>query len=196
MIRLPDRDDPDHDDAVRWWQAYLLADRDGIDELHERAGAGDDHARRQLACWLGDRGRAEEAISVIRPLTDGGEDIAQLWLARWLAECGRIDELRDRADAGDRHALAELADLLASQNRWADVRELACGPTGVRPELAAWLARQGDIDALRIAADAGDIDAQRRLARWLARHGQDDELRRRAGAGDYYAQSCLALPEA
>src|SRR5215468_2943119 len=60
------------DDATQWWRAYQLAED------------GDDHAQRQLARWLAERGRTAEAITVIRPLADAGEDLAQLWLARWL----------------------------------------------------------------------------------------------------------------
>ena len=36
------------EDQARWWQAYVLAENDGVDELRQRAEAGDDHARRQL----------------------------------------------------------------------------------------------------------------------------------------------------
>src|SRR5262249_58541749 len=74
------------EDAERWWQAYLLAENDQADELRQRAAGGDEHARRQLAGWLSDRARTEEAIEVIRPLADAGDDIAELWLARWLAD--------------------------------------------------------------------------------------------------------------
>jgi hypothetical protein len=81
-------------DAARWWQAYLLAENDQADELQARALAGDEHARRQLASWLADRARTEEAIEIIRPLADTGEDVAELWLARWLGERDHSDELR------------------------------------------------------------------------------------------------------
>jgi hypothetical protein len=97
-------------DAVQWWEAYCLAENDETDELRRRAGRGDDHARRQLACWLAERGGAEEAAVVIRPLAEAGEDVARLWLARWLARRGRFGELRQRADAGDEHARQQLAD--------------------------------------------------------------------------------------
>jgi len=63
------------------------------------------------------------------------------------------------------------------------------------PTPASWSrrqARQGDITAIRISADAGEGLARGQLARWLARHGEIDELRRRAEAGDSYAQGCLA----
>lgn len=74
------------DDAAQWWQAYCLAENDDVDELRERADADDDHARRQLASRLGERGRAQEALTLIRPLADAGDDIAQLWQARWLTD--------------------------------------------------------------------------------------------------------------
>jgi hypothetical protein len=82
------------EDAERWWQAYLLAENDQADELRQCAASGDEHARRQLASWLSDRARTEEAIEVIRPLADIADDVAELWLARWLAEADRLDELR------------------------------------------------------------------------------------------------------
>ena len=62
------------DDAARWWRAYCLAENDEVDQLRQQAEGGDDHARRQLASWLSDRGRAQEAIAVIRPLADAGEE--------------------------------------------------------------------------------------------------------------------------
>jgi hypothetical protein len=78
-------DSLDAEDAARWWQAYQLAEGDQAGELAARAAAGDEHARQQLASWLADRGRTQEAIEVIRPLADG-ENVAEMWLpAGWLA---------------------------------------------------------------------------------------------------------------
>src|SRR5260370_5219923 len=84
------------EDEERWWQAYLLAENDQDDGLRERAASGDEHARRQLASWLSDRLRTEEAIEVIRPLADAGDDVAELWLARGLPAGDHLDELRQR----------------------------------------------------------------------------------------------------
>jgi hypothetical protein len=39
----------DTEDAARWWQAYVLAENDHLDELRERAESGDGHARYWLA---------------------------------------------------------------------------------------------------------------------------------------------------
>jgi hypothetical protein len=180
------------DDAAAWWQAYLLAEDDRVDELRERADGGDGHARRQLASWLAERGRTAEAIAVIQPLADAGEDIPQLWLARWLAADDRIGELRQRADAGDEYAWPELFDWLAGHRRLEELRALAALDGRPRQLLTRWLARQGDIEVLQIGADAGDDHAQRMLAGWLARHGDIDELRRRAEAGDDHARERLA----
>ena len=145
------------DDAVRWWQAYVLAENDQVDELRERAAAGDEHARRQLASWLFERARTEEAIAVIRPLADAGDDVAERWLARWLADGDHPDELRQRADSGGYHAL---------------------------PELARWLADHDMLDELRQRAARGSYHALRELARRLAERDMHDELRELAAAAD------------
>jgi hypothetical protein len=179
------------DDAAQWWQAYCLAENDEAEELRLRSDRGDDHARRQLACWLGDRGRAQEAVEVIRPLADAGEDIARLWLARWLAECGQAGELRERADAGDAHALDELAGWLAGHDRFDELRELVTAREG-RAGVVRPAGHHGDVSVTRVLADAGDGDAQRRLAARLARRGDVDELRQRANRGDEYAREQLA----
>lgn len=178
-------------DAAQWWQAYCLAENDEAEELRQRSDRGDDHARRQLACWLGDRGRAQEAVAVIRPLADAGEDIAQLWLARWLAECGQAGELRERADAGDAHAVDELAGWLAGQHRFDELRELIMAKEG-RASVVRPAGHCGGVSVTRVLADAGDSDAQRQLAGWLARRGDIDELRQRANGGDEYARRQLA----
>jgi hypothetical protein len=113
MIHPPGED---IEDAERWWQAYLLAEDDQAGELRERSAAGDEHARRQLASWLADRARTQDAIEVIRPLArqhdlkvvrlaaDLGDDDARRRLERSL---GR---LRERAEAGDGHARRFLAE--------------------------------------------------------------------------------------
>jgi hypothetical protein len=172
----------DTEDAERWWQAYQLAEHDQAGELRERAGAGDEHARRQLACWLGDRGRTGEAIEVIVPLADAGDEVAGLWLARWLADGGHLDELRRRAAGGSYPALHELAGWLAGQQRLDELRELV---TGHLELLSGWLARAHDMRVVRLAADLGDHAARRRLEAWLTR------LHERAGAGDQHALGFL-----
>ena len=92
-----------------------LAPRDGKAALGERAVAGNEHARRQLASWLADRDRTEEVIEVIwlarqhgmrevRLAADLGDEAARGRLQRWLAR------LREHAEAGDEHAQGFLAE--------------------------------------------------------------------------------------
>jgi hypothetical protein len=128
------------EDAERWWRAYQLAESDQAGKLREHAEAGDEHARRQLASWLADRVRTEEAIEVIRPLADAGDEVAELWLARWLARHEHLDELRELI-ASHREALSS----------W-----LARGPGG-------------GMRVVRLVAELGDDAARRQLSRWLSR---------------------------
>jgi hypothetical protein len=157
----------DTEDAARWWRAYLLAENDQVDELRALTAAGDDHARRQLASWLSDRGacgrtlsdraKMEEAIEVILPLADAGDDVADRWLARWLADCDRLEELRRRAGSGSYHAMRELASQLAERDM---------------------------LDELRLHADSGSYPALRELATRLAQRDMHGELRELAVAAD------------
>ena len=173
----------DTEDAERWWQAYELARNDQAGQLRERAEAGDEHARRQLASWLADRARTQDAIEVIRPLADAGDDIAQLWLARWLADRDQLDELRQRSASGGYHALTELAGWLADHECMEELGQLLADQ---RQLLSSWLTRQYDMKVVRLGADLGDDEAIGRLARWL------DIMRERAAAGNEHARQVLA----
>jgi hypothetical protein len=153
------------DDAARWWQAYVLAENDQADELRDRAAAGDDHARRQLASWLSDRARTGEAIEVIRPLADAGDEVAELWLVRWLADDDRLDELREWAARDSYHGPHELAKLLAAHDLHDELRERAFS--------------------------GGGQDALRELAKWLAARDRHDELRELATAADPERRSLI-----
>ena len=177
------------EDAERWWQAYRLAENDQAGELGDRAAAGDEHARWQLASWLADRARLSEAIDVIRPMCDAGDEVAELWLARWLAYGVRLGELhlgelRQRAASGSNAALYELADWLAGREDLDELRELVADHRELL--LSGWLARNHGMRVVRLAAKLGDEDARQRLQRWLAR------LRDRATAGDEHALAFLA----
>jgi uncharacterized protein (DUF934 family) len=147
-------------DAARWWRAYVLAENDQVDELRESAARGDEHARRQLADWLGDRGRNEEAIEAIRPLADAGDDVADRRLAQWLAERDDLDELRQRADRGSYHASRELATRLAEHDRYDELRERASASGGDHAlcKLAGWLAQRDMHRELRELAVSADPD--------------------------------------
>jgi hypothetical protein len=171
------------EDAERWWRAYQLAENDQAGELRERAEAGDEQARRQLAGWLADRDRTGEAIELIRPLADAGDEIAELWLARWLADGDELGELRSRGASGSYSAVHELAGWLASHEHLDDLRDLVVDH---RELLSGWLARQDDMRVRRLAAELGDEYARQGLVRWLAR------VRERAADGDEHARGFLA----
>jgi hypothetical protein len=184
--QIDDTGCPESDpDTIRWWEAYQLAEADEIDQLRTRTDSGADHARRALARVLAEHGRYADAVDLIRPLTDAGQDLASLWLARWLADSDPA-ELRRRAHAGDLNCLEVLADSVrwgAPAEEW---RQVLCTPDGrLRPGLEAWLARQGDVEVIRVGAVAGDEECQRKLARW---HVRMTEYRRLAAAGDTHAR--------
>lgn len=108
-----------------------------------------------------------------------------------------VDNLRARADAGDRNALKRLLNLLEAQDRSeeaiAPLRRYAdAGDEAAASALASLLARHGEVDELRTRADAGDKGAAWALASVLARQGQAEELRARADAGDERATWWLA----
>jgi len=171
-------------DAERWWRAYQLAENDQAGELREHADAGDEHARRQLASWLADRARTDEAIELIRPLADAGDDIAEMWLARLLADDAHVDELRRRADGGSCPAVHELAEWLSCHEHLGELRALLVAHGEL---LAAWLARGAyGMRVARLAAELGDEAAQRRIRVWLAK------LRERTAAGDEHGRGFLA----
>jgi hypothetical protein len=160
------------------------------------ADAGDDHARRQLASWLSDRARTEEAIEVIRPLADAGDDVAELWLARWLADGDHLDELRQRAAHGSYHAPRELAWLLAQHDMYDELRERASA-TGAHyalHELAKRLAERAMHDELRELATVADSE-RRVLILQAAGEGASgglDVLRVLADLGNRQGRAWLA----
>ncbi len=95
---------------------------------------------------------------------------------------------------GDGTAATELAELLVRQDRFAEAmdalrRQLAVDP---RDDLVGWhLIRTQDlwrrVEAIRPAADAGDLAARERLTEILTDDGVCDDLRTRADAGDAVA---------
>jgi hypothetical protein len=183
------------DDAARWWQAYLLAEHDQADELRERAATGDEHARRQLASWLADRGRTEEAIEVIRPLAAAGDDVAELWLARWLADQDNSDELRERADRGDYHAQRELTRWLAGHDMLGELRQRA--DRGDYPALRAlvWRLAYRDMgNELRELAEVAAADRRLLILDWAKEAGSTgtEVPRARVDLGDDSARHVLA----
>ena len=184
------------EDAQRWWRAYQLAENDQAGELRERADAGDEHARRQLASWLAERARIEEAIEVIRPLADGGDDVAELWLARWLADGDHLDELRQRTASGSYHAPLELAKLLAKHDLYGELRDRASSSGGYYAlrELAKRLAQRDMHDDLRELATAADPERRLLILQAAGEAGsvETDVLRVLADLGDKRGRAWLA----
>jgi hypothetical protein len=134
------------DERARELLAEWLAQEGQIVELRRRAD-NDEVARRLLAGWLVQQDRVDEAIDAIQPLADAGDDTARRLLAGWLLEAGRLDDLGSRAHAGDDAARSTLARWLHGQGRVAEA-----------------------ITAIEPLADTGDAAASSLLARWL--HGQ------------------------
>lgn len=92
--------------AIRW--ADKLAEQGRTDEAVEVLRAGDDvysqSTAKEVVEILKANHRTADAIDFLRNRTDGGDKDASSRLAEMLAEQGDIDELRVRADTGDRSA--------------------------------------------------------------------------------------------
>ena len=114
------------------------------------ADADGGHAANRLADLLATRGDLDGAIQILRAQADAGDWFAAGQLAGLLATRGDLDELRARADTGDRYA----ANLLATRG---DLDEA--------------------VQVLRVRADAGEGDA-RRLAELLTQQGRGEEAER------------------
>lgn len=145
-----------------------LRDRGEVAELHRRAVAGDQFALLQWFEHLKERQRLDEAIAVLRPLSDAGNPNARWMLIVAMTELGLVDDVRRLADSGDVQAAESLARLFDRLGR---------------PDEA--------LDVLRALADAGNLDAEESLAWRLAEQGRLDELARRAEAGDPHAAISL-----
>lgn len=112
------------DEVAEMWLARWLADADKPGELRRRAASGSYPALYELAQWLAGREQLDElrelvvaqrellsgwlardhGMRVTRLLAELGDDAARRRLRVWLAR------LRERADAGDEHALGFLAE--------------------------------------------------------------------------------------
>jgi hypothetical protein len=160
------------DERARELLAEWLAQEGQIVELRRRAD-NDEVARRLLAGWLVQQDRVDEAIDAIQPLADAGDDTARRLLAGWLVQQDRVDEAID--------AIQPLAD---------------AGDDTARRLLAGWLLEAGRLDDLGSRAHAGDDAARSTLARWLHGQGRVAEaitaIEPLADTGDAAASSLLA----
>ena len=143
------------------------------------------------------RGRQRHAITLFGRAVDAWDDpaaynSAAYSLAGLLAGTGCIDELRQRADAGNVAAAGTLAGLLAEQDCVDELRARAdAGERWAHGYLIRLLAKQDRTEELRQRADAGDMYAQEILAELLSEQGCHEELRERADSGDHYASKSI-----
>lgn len=151
----------------------------------------------QVADQMDQAGHRQAAIDLLRPYADDvrGADYARaaVKFANLLAKAGHLDELRQRADTGDRHAADWLVWLLTRVEDLDGLREQAdIGNVEAAETLAEKLIEAGDqqaaIDVLRPHADA-DASAAQKLARLLDLAGN-----RRGAMTSYATASPSASP--
>ncbi len=168
--------------------------------LRRLGEAGDRTAACQLAALLLGAGDRTGAIEFLRPLADAGmgddwdlhDHDAAGRLSNLLVESGDREELRRRADAGDRWAAHHLADLLAKagdRTGAIGVLRTHVNTSNCAHRLAILLLEVGDrtdaIEVLRLHPDSPEC--AHRLDELLADAGDREELRRRAEAGNRHA---------
>ncbi len=137
------------------------------------------------------------AIPLYRHAAGIGYQDAADRLARLLAQRGDLDELRARADTGDRFAAHQLAGILADRGDLDEAEQIlrSRADTGdwlAADRLAGILADRGDLDEaeqiLRTFAETGDEGPVIRLTSLLAQRGDLDEaeqiLRSHADGGE------------
>lgn len=158
------------EDTDAWYRlATLLVEQGREDEALDILRAYPRLSPDLLADLLASRDEVDEAVAVL----DASERRdASRKAARILVDHGHLDDLRARADAGDR-ATAEL--------------------------LARYLADHGELDELRVRADEGNAIYDVQLIRTLGQLGRLDELEARAvsfsagtSPGDSYPTGGLA----
>jgi tetratricopeptide (TPR) repeat protein len=179
----------------------LLAKQGQLDELRQRAEAGDEVA----AVCLARQGQVEEAIVFLRQRADAGSRGAPRRLADLLAELGRVEEaiavLGEHAAAGNGFVSERLVDLLVEEGRVEEAIDFLrphadAGQWLDAVRLVGLLAKQGQVEELQQRADAGDSIARIALAHLLETQGRIEEavalLRSHADAGDVTTADWLA----
>ncbi|MFD0690833.1 hypothetical protein [Actinomadura fibrosa] len=187
--------------------AELLGELCEMQELRDRAAAGSEHARKKLAEVLAEQGEVEEAITIARDLADGEDSFVKRemigLLDDLLTQKDSVEELRARADAGDRRAVYSLAHWLAEHGQVEEaitvLRDHADSDYPATRQLANLLAEHGQVEeAIRLLRDRVDAIAPAvsmltlSLIDLLAEHGDVQQLRERADAGSGYAARRLA----
>lgn len=173
--------------------AELLLERGDLDRLRSIAETAEVPQRRNLALALWKHGYNDDARSLMGALAEAGDVAAQHYV-------GDMRMVRRRASKSAQTPPAALypterhrrANRLAEQQDLPQLRALS--ETGC--EYARWrelnLAGElGDTGPLELAADSGDVRANRRLVEVLSGLGRVYELGRRAWRGDDWASAEL-----
>ncbi|MGN9913577.1 tetratricopeptide repeat protein [Phytohabitans sp. LJ34] len=183
---------------------HLLAEHGREDELRARYESGIRTAAPELGRLLARAGQLDDAISVLLDGVKTGAWTAEQRLAEILAEHGRIEQLRDRANAGDEHAADQLVHLLIARGHTDEATEVlrhhANAYHGRAKQLVRLLVAQGRTnEAIEVLEDRiadGDWYDAERLVELLVNQGHIDEtidvLRPHADAGERHMPSLLA----
>ena len=117
-----------------------LGRRIQLEQTRIRAEAGDRDAAWQMAAEMAQQGQVENAIAIWQPFVESDNYSARGLMAQLLARAGREEELRSRAQAGDKEAARKLADLLVGRTRSPSGWSTGCPGTGGRRPgpAAAW----------------------------------------------------------
>jgi TIR domain len=184
------------DEDAAWRLADLLAECEDSDEvvqmLRAPADVGDVLAALRLTGLLEVRGD----LDGLRARANAGDVLAAEPLARLLAARGDLDGLRGYCGPGPTRATRRPPGGWPGCWRCAATWTAPCsccgpGPTPATRRLAELLAARGDLDGLRVRADAGDGTAADLLTGMLAARGDLDGLRAQVDAGDTDAADLL-----
>ncbi|WP_436535534.1 hypothetical protein [Actinoplanes sp. HUAS TT8] len=179
--------------------ADLLVSQGQVDELRQRADAGDEPAEFRLGGLLAALGREDE----LRQRADSGDEMASYRLVERLVDDGRADEahtmLHEPTRAGDHSASRDLVNLIAARGVTAedvaalrDVIEFEHLNISAAVLLSDFLLKQRDVDGLRdLTGITPPGTADHRLLDLLVMEGRIGELESEVHAGTYGAASRL-----
>jgi tetratricopeptide (TPR) repeat protein len=193
-------------DSGDWYAGRELADlliqQDRIGELQARADAGEPAAALVLGRHLLEHGRAEEAITALRPVAEAGDGDAEALLINTLTQQGRTEEvirfMRAEVARGISAAGRRLADYLVKHGRVDEAIQAlrADRTTDATREIPELLIANQRMDEVREEANAGNRFARKKVIDVLVDGGQLNEaceaLSEWAETGDHEAASDLA----
>ncbi|MFI5593009.1 hypothetical protein ACIA5G_48720 [Amycolatopsis sp. NPDC051758] len=211
-VHLPDRvwkaqiDHHHPDDVKRFADSAVRRGREADAEAFYQKGiaVGDKQAYYDFVRYLVDRERFDEAMVVLRPITEQGDMLALVQMGIFLSVRNRIDEFGQLAGVDDqtvRKTARSLYELFIETESEYDVsvppREIPVaeltvaadrGDTIAAYQLASFYASQGRLPELTERADRGDRFSAYRLSDLLSKQGKADEavaaLRPYADGGD------------